>query len=119
MFLHADTIFSQKIINDLLQTLEGNKIVFPVDFKKCGEEEMKVKVKNDLVVELSKQIKLDESDGEFLGLAVIKNELVQNIKMAAEQLFSNNDYSFFFEAAIQKLITDEMNREVLKDEEFE
>lgn len=107
LFLHADTIFSEAIITDLLEKFKENDIVFPVEYKKCGDEEMKVKVENGNIKKISKKIKPNESNGEFLGIAAIKNHLLEKVELIAKKLFIEKKYESFFEAAIQILIDQE------------
>tara|TARA_Y100000816_G_C26042938_1_gene546349 strand:- start:402 stop:1124 length:723 start_codon:yes stop_codon:yes gene_type:complete len=106
IFIHADTIFSAKILRNLINKKNNTNILLPVEFKKCGEEEMKVITKDGKITDISKNIPLDVSEGEFLGLASIKSPILKMIKEKSEEMFAENNLSFFIEAAIQKLITD-------------
>jgi len=101
IFLHADTYFHPKILQ-LLKKYPGNNLA--IELKKCGEEEMKVKIKEGLVIEISKE--MTESDGEFIGIAKIEN--FKEIKNIVEELIETNTTSFFevtFTALIKKGIT--------------
>ena len=106
IFIHADTIFTDNILRDLIKFRQNKDIVLPVDFKQCDEEEMKVITKNKNITKISKNISLDEAEGEFLGLAYFSNSIVKKIEKMCHHMFKKNDYSFFVEAAIQKLIDD-------------
>ncbi len=105
IFIHADTIFSSEILRNLINKKNTN-ILLPIEFKKCGEEEMKIITKDGKITDISKSIPLDISEGEFLGLASIRSPILKMIKEKSEEMFAKNDLSFFIEAAIQELIVD-------------
>lgn len=97
IFIHADTFFESDILTKLLRT-EGN--VLAVEFKECGEEEMKVKVSNHLITEISKEI--TKSDGEFIGVAKIED--FEAIRLKLDELIENH-YNSFFEIIIDSLLS--------------
>lgn len=65
--LNSDVLFHPLILKELLNFKEENCIT--VDFKDgMGEEEMKVKVKDGKVIDMSKAIPPSEAQGENVGL---------------------------------------------------
>ena len=66
LYLHADLWYHPAIIGIAVHHPE--KIVFLVEKKLCGAEEMKVRVENGLLVEADKFIPPDEALGEWLGI---------------------------------------------------
>lgn len=88
IFIHGDTFFEPDILTRLLCT-EGNALA--VEFKDCGKEEMKVKVMDQVITEISKE--MTESDGEFIGLA--KFEDFEAIRSKLDELIEDNHGSFF------------------------
>ena len=96
IFIHADTFFEPDILTTILRT-EGN--AFAVEFKDCGKEEMKVKVSDCIITEISKE--MTESNGEFIGVAKIED--FEAIKSKLDELIEHH-YSSFFEIIINSLI---------------
>ena len=96
LFMHADTYFEREILRRVLAR-QGN--AFAVEFKACGAEEMKVTVREGLIVDISKEIK--SADGEFIGLAKIEN--FADVKRMTEAVIE--DYpGAFFEKVLHELI---------------
>ena len=96
IFIHADTFFESDILAALLRT-EGNALA--IEFKDCGEEEMKVKVNNQFITEISKE--MIESDGEFIGVAKIED--FESIRLKLDELIEHH-YDSFFEMIISSLL---------------
>lgn len=103
IFLHADTVFSQEILQRVIDE-ECEDIVFAVDDHPCEEEEMKVKLDGDYVKLVTKEMPGQEADGEFLGLAKIKSHCLDIIRIKSEELFENGRLLAFFELAVQECI---------------
>jgi len=103
IFLHADTIFEESILSDLIN-FDGD-IVLPVDFKQCIEEEMRVITSGNKLLEISKHIPLDSSEGEFIGLAKIaKSKIPDIIGAVVYELKENSKHHEYFEVALQNLV---------------
>lgn len=104
IFLHADTIFEDEILNQLISA--SGEIVLPIDYKVVQEEEMKVRVDSSLkVLEISKDISPEDADGEFIGLAKLsKSSLVFLQKAVNDELVGKKLLQSYFEGAIQNLI---------------
>lgn len=104
IFIHADTIFDETILDELIQS-QISEIVLPVDFKKCVEEEMKVTTKDGCIEVIHKSIDLGIAEGEFIGIAKVKASIIDELKAAVKQeLKENTNHNEYFEAAVQNLI---------------
>lgn len=102
IYLHADTIFEPEILNKLV-TVEGD-IVLPIDRHKCGEEEMKVRLNGQTIIEISKTMPLQETDGEFIGIAKVSKNALPVVGKYTEELIEQGQFGCFFEAVIQLII---------------
>ncbi len=102
VYLHADTLCDTGIFEDLLFS-EGD-MVMPIDMKSCGEEEMKVRIENGKIVELSKKINPEKADGEFIGIMKIRKNVLNELKKATTELMREKVFGEYFEAAISRLI---------------
>lgn len=96
IFMHGDTFFEPDILAALLHT-KGNALA--VEFKECGGEEMKVKVRNNFLIEISKE--MTESDGEFIGVAKIED--FEEVKSKLDELIEHY-YNSFFERIITGML---------------
>jgi len=99
---NGDTVFEEEILARLLKT--PGHVVLPIDRKKCGEEEMKVKLKKGNVVEINKTMPPSSAYGEFIGIAKFNGKGVSGIKSVAHQIMENKEFNTFYELAIQKFI---------------
>jgi choline kinase len=66
LYLHADLWYDPEVIQ--IASRQGGDIVFLVEEKLCGDEEMKVRVDNGYVKEADKAIPPLDSYGEWLGI---------------------------------------------------
>ena len=104
IYLHADTLCEPAIFEKMVR-LEGD-IVLPVDYKQCDEEAMKVRSKNGQIVQITKQMPVDEAEGEFIGMAAFRKEVIPALKEKTKQLMKEKAFTDYFESAIQRLIDD-------------
>ena len=102
-FFHADVFFDPLILLELVNTKKD--CVLCVEFKKTVEEEMKVRIGNTNILEISKKIPIENSQGEFTGVAKIGPKsalkIFEGIKKRIEKCQS---YDAFFEVVIQDCI---------------
>jgi len=104
IFVHADTIFSEKILDGLISA-KSTAMTLPVDFKSCVEEEMKVVTEKGQLKTISKEIPLDLAEGEFIGVARISATILNDLKAAVKhELKEKRQFNEYFEAAIQNLV---------------
>lgn len=75
LYLHGDVVFTEELIANFIFNINvKNTIELAVDFKPTDEEAMKVRVNSEnQLIESNKEIPLNESAGEWIGLAAINN----------------------------------------------
>lgn len=105
VFLHADTVFDEPIFDGLLRSTGSS--VLSVDFHECGEEEMKVRVLNNRVMEINKTMRPESANGEFIGVAKFSSAALTAIRAEAELCLSEKHFDKFFEFALERLIRKE------------
>jgi L-glutamine-phosphate cytidylyltransferase len=69
--LNSDVLFHQRMLADLLESSYDDALLISytkTEGSPLGDEEMKVKVKEQLVVDISKEIDPKEADGENVGI---------------------------------------------------
>ncbi len=104
LFLHADTLADKSIWDSLIQA-EG-EMVLPFERKKCGEEEMKVLLKENKVIQITKEMDSDIADGEFLGIAKFSKLTIPFFKSIAENIFKEGELNHYMEFVIQAAINE-------------
>jgi len=102
VYLHADVVFDRRILEDLLKRQEDVCLV--IEPKKCIEEDMKVRVASDLMVEIGKSISLSEAYGEFIGITRFSGAGAKILAETLEKIVRQGDLMLWFESAIQWLI---------------
>ena len=101
IYLHADTICDIGIFDDLLRS-EGD-IVLPVDTKPCDDEAMKVRLQDEQIIEITKQMSIEDATGEFIGIAKIKKNVIDDLNAATVSLLRDKIFNAYFEGALQKV----------------
>jgi L-glutamine-phosphate cytidylyltransferase len=67
--LNADVLFHTQLLADLISTQHDDALLVSYEpLTTLGEEEMKVKVRKGVVVDISKQMDPQEADGENVGI---------------------------------------------------
>lgn len=102
VYMHADTLCDPGIFIDMLNS--AGDMVLPVDFGPCDEEAMKIRRENGRLVEISKEIQCENSEGEFIGIAKITGGTIEPLRQAATRLMRGKSFLSYFEGAIQELI---------------
>ena len=102
IFLHADTLCDKSIFERLIK-LEAD-VNLPVKYGKCDEEAMKVRSENGNLVKITKQMSVVEAEGEFIGVASFKNEVLPVVKDKVKDVLADGDFDSYFEGAIQRMI---------------
>jgi choline kinase len=103
IFANGDVFFHVDVLKRLLKSKHGSCLA--IDRKKVGEEEIKVKIENGLVTEIGKKIEPSRADGEFVGVAKFGNEINDSFKRRLEEVVEEGKTKMFFEAAVQRLLS--------------
>lgn len=102
IFLHADTLCDKSIFERLVQ-LEAD-VNLPVQYGKCDEEAMKVSSENGRLIKITKQMPVDQAEGEFIGVASFRSDVLPILKEKVRDVLSEGDFASYFEGAIQRMI---------------
>lgn len=104
IYLHADTLCAKSVFDELVK-FEGD-VNLPVEFKPCDEEAMKVRSENGQIVQITKEMPIDDAQGEFIGIASFKREMIPVVKAKAKEALKEEQFLAYFETVIQKMIDD-------------
>ncbi len=100
--LPGDLVFDRQVLLNL------KKSEFPVTVaiqrKQCDEEAVKVILKDDVVVGIGKNLSIDSSIGEFLGIFRTSNTLVSGLRQEVDRLIGSGEKNSYMFTAIQSLI---------------
>lgn len=102
VYLHADTICELSLFEELLRA-EGD-FVLPVDTKPCDDEAMKIRLENNKIVEITKQMPVEDAGGEFIGIMKISKKAIEDLNNCTHDLLRHKEYQSYFEAAVQEII---------------
>lgn len=99
IYLHADTLCDIDIFEELLKS--SGDIILPVDTKSCDEEAMKVRLEKGKIVEITKKMPCDIAGGEFIGIAKINKNVIDDLNDSTVYLLREKNFSSYFEGALQ------------------
>lgn len=102
--LNSDVLFHPEIF-DSLHNSTNDSFTLSVDtVKKLGEEEMKVKIIDGVIKKISKQIPPEEADGEYIGIARVPKNAVDNLSEHVELVMDLKGRKVFYEEAFQSMM---------------
>ncbi len=102
--LNSDVLFHPEIFKSLHNNGSENLILSVDTVKKLGEEEMKVRIINSSVKEISKQIPPSEADGEYIGIAKVHKSAVEDLSEHISLVMDKKGRRVFYEEAFQSMI---------------
>ncbi len=105
IYLHADTICEPSVFEKMVEMKWD--VTLPVDEKICDDEAMKVKSSDGKIIQITKQMPNEEADGEFIGMASFRKNVLPALKEKTRQLMKEQAFDAYFESAIQRLIDEE------------
>lgn len=106
-YLHGDVIFSEELLKGFVDKTKDSQatIDLSVDFKETSEEAMKVLVTDEnYLIESNKEIPLEKSNGEWIGLAAINNPDI--VFTYIEQALTEEHYNVYDTFAFTKMAQD-------------
>lgn len=104
IIMNADVYFEEVILDQLIDS--NCSPLFLMDSTRKKEADYKFKCKNGLLIKYGKELELEDTDGEYIGMGKIKYEhiplFVENIKSMIEEKCL---YNCWWEEAIYNLST--------------
>jgi choline kinase len=105
IYMNGDVIFPEEMISRLVQSKYENSLA--VEIKSCGAEEVKIILDNGRITQIGKDVPLEFSYGEFIGIAKfsknIAGKFIESLDNVIEIEHKNKEY---FEYALQQIIDD-------------
>ena len=101
IYLHSDLLFHPEIITNLEP--EHNDNLHMVDRTSNDQEAMKVLVNDGLYVRSNKDIALDQSYGEWLGISKFSSDTSKRLFQVIDELLSENNAMSYDTSAFNRL----------------
>ncbi|WP_456478913.1 phosphocholine cytidylyltransferase family protein [Geoglobus ahangari] len=102
--LNSDIIFHPGIFRNIHES-EKENLTISVDFREnLGEEEMKVVVEDERVVEISKKIDPARAHGEYIGITKVTERSASTLVESLEETMDVHGKRVFYEHAFQMMI---------------
>jgi choline kinase len=107
VYLHGDTIFEPTLLERLCSVSTHSGVTITYDRHQCEAEEMKVTLRGERVMTISKTMDPATAHGEFTGVLACSAEAHATLSViAAEILTDGSEATAFFEAALQRGISE-------------
>lgn len=102
VLLNCDVLFHPKILERILSSKWDN--VIGVEYKLCGQEEMKVLLSGHRVTQLNKKLDPAAAAGEYIGLARLGAAGARACREALDELvIEKNLHADYYEEALNRL----------------
>jgi choline kinase len=102
LLINSDVLFHPKILELAVNSPKENFLMLD-DTKVLGEEEMKVKAVDGVMLHISKLLNPKESQGEYIGICRFNAAGASAIINALDQLLKENQFDKFYEEAFQRI----------------
>ena len=103
IYFNADVLFHDHIVKLLVKHQSEN--VLAVDYKKCGQEEVKFTTDPKYrIVKLGKYIPQNEAEGEFIGVAKFGSGITPSFIDSLEFYSMKGQKNLFFEKAVEDIL---------------
>ena len=103
LYFNADVLADKQIVKELVESKHENALAVKKD--RCAQEEVKVILDNDVIIEIGKKLNIDKCAGEFIGIAKFSSKSNQLFIKCLEKYINNNRKNLFFEAAVNDLLS--------------
>jgi len=100
IFLHADTICEIAVIEGIMAS--KNDVCLAVDFKSCGEEEMKFWLDKGKINRITKNNIGYEAKGEFVGIAKFRRNMIRYFYEKSKKIFQSGLINSYMEEALDQ-----------------
>ena len=100
IFLHADTLIDIGVIEGIISS--KSDVCLAVDFKVCGEEEMKFWLDKDIICRVTKDDIGREAQGEFVGIAKFSRNMINYFSEKSKEIFKSGLLNSYMEEVLDQ-----------------
>jgi choline kinase len=102
IYLNGDVVFRPDLITRLIQA--QGKATLAIEEKRCGDEEVKVVVKDRIITNITKKVDPNICLGEFIGIGLFRKQMLPFFRDALVELIEEDHLKKeYFEAALDKI----------------
>lgn len=93
LIINGDNVVDEGIISGLLEIKETALVVD--NYKQLNEESFKLRIENDVIIEIGKGINTDTSSGEFIGISKVSKKDLPLFNSILEDLIAENVQNYY------------------------
>ena len=100
VIVNGDVVFDFRILRNLVE--EDRTSIVVDNVKKLTKESFKVKIRDGLILSMGKEVPIEESSGEFIGISLVKKEDYMIFRKILEDIVSRN-VNEYYDVAFKEL----------------
>jgi choline kinase len=104
IYFNADVLFSHELLNKICAPSPHSQLL--LETKSCGEEEVKMILEGDRIVEIGKQLPIPQCAGEFIGVGKFNKEVLPHFAKHLQYGVDTGQENNYFEYAVDLLSKD-------------
>lgn len=93
MIINGDNVIDSRIISGLLNFNETALVVD--NYKKLNEESFKLRIENNVIMEIGKEISIETASGEFIGISKVSKDDLPVFNFLLEELIKENVQNYY------------------------
>ena len=93
LIINGDNVVDEGIISGLLEIKETALVVD--NYKQLNEESFKLRIENNAIMEIGKEINIDTASGEFIGVSKVSKNDLSMFKSILEDLIAENVQNYY------------------------
>ncbi len=105
VLFNSDVLFHEKILDKIIESRFENAIVVD-DYKKLGEEEMKVNLNENKLVKINKYIEPKKATGEYIGISKFSKSGARILFNKVDELIKQGKVNEWYEEAFAEIVNE-------------
>jgi len=93
LIINGDNVIDSRIISGLLNFNETTLVVD--NYKKLNEESFKLRIENNVIMEIGKEISIETASGEFIGISKVSKDDLPVFNFLLEELINENVQNYY------------------------
>lgn len=93
ILINGDNVLNPLIIHNVCESNNTSLVIDNV--KKLNEESFKIIIKNNIIQEIGKELPINESSGEFIGVSKVINDDIPYFNEFLKQLIEENSQNYY------------------------
>ena len=93
ILITGDNVLDPQIIHNIVESQHSSLIVD--NFKELNEESFKLIIDNDEIRDIGKQLNIEESSGEFIGISKVISADLPNFNKILDELISDDSQNYY------------------------